>query len=135
MLHLAQVIKSHCVNELELQQLACETQRNCWQKESGKFYPETLEEFNEGSLVLVEVDENQQIVKIESAKDWIVNIVLQSFNESRLTAEFIEQEEARIEQWRQQMTTKNLELTRRQLEIETQREQIQAIEESLAKSL
>ncbi len=134
MLYLAQVIKNPYLSELQLQLLAGETAKNLWEKDSGKLYPETLKGFNEGVLVLVEVDEKQQILRIDSARDWILSILQEFLSEPKLTTEFIQQEEAKIQEWRQEMTTKNLDLTRRQLEIETQREQIQAIEESLAKS-
>jgi chromosome segregation ATPase len=48
-----------------------------------------------------------------------------------ITSEFLHQEEVRIEQWRQEMTAQGLELTRRQLEIETHRDQLQELENSL----
>jgi hypothetical protein len=90
--------------------------------------------FIEGVLVLVEVDENKQILQIDNAKNWMLDIITEFLNEPRLTPEFIQQEEARIEQCRQEITSKNLDLTRRQLELETQREQIQAVESSLSNS-
>lgn len=134
MLYLAQVVKNPYLSELQLQLLAGETAKNLWEKDSRKLYPKKLEGFNEGALVLVEVDEKQQILRIDSARDWILSILQEFLSEPKLTTEFIQQEEAKIQEWRQEMTAKNLDLTRRQLEIETQREQIQAIEESLAKS-
>jgi len=114
-----------------------ETNEHLWQKTSGTLYienRETLQQFNEGVLVLVEVDENKQILQIDNAKNWILDIITEFLNEPRLTSEFIQQEEARIEQGRQELTSKNLDLIRRHLEIETQREQIQAVESSLSNS-
>jgi hypothetical protein len=137
MLYLAQVTKNPYLNELELQLIVKETHEHLWQKTSGTLYMEnreTLQRFNEGVLVLVKLDENKQIVQINSATNWILNIVKEFLSEPRLTPEFIQQEEVRIEQARQEITSKNLDLTRRQLEIETQREQIQAVESSLSKS-
>jgi hypothetical protein len=137
MLYLAQVTKNPYLNELELQLLVMETNEHLWQKTSGTLYMEnreTLQQFNEGVLVLLEVDENKQILQIDNAKNWILDIITEFLNEPRLTSEFIQQEEARIEQGRQELTSKNLDLIRRHLEIETQREQIQAVESSLSNS-
>ena len=137
MLYLAQVTKNPYLNELELQLLVMETNEHLWQKTCGTLYMEnreTLQKFNEGVLVLLEVDENKQILQIDNAKNWMLDIITEFLNEPRLTPEFIQQEEARIEQGRQEITSKNLDLTRRQLELETQREQIQAVESSLSNS-
>jgi hypothetical protein len=137
MLYLAQVTKNPYLNELELQLLVMKTDEHLWQKTSGTLYienRETLQQFNEGVLVLLEVDENKQILQIDNAKNWMLDIITEFLNEPRLTPEFIQQEEARIEQGRQEITSKNLDLTRRQLELETQREQIQAVESSLSNS-
>jgi hypothetical protein len=137
MLYLAQVTKNPYLNELEFQLLVMETNEHIWQKTSGTLYMEnreTLQQFNEGVLVLLEVDENKQILQIDNAKNWILDVVTEFLSETRLTPEFIQQEEARIEQGRQEITSKNLDLIRRHLEIETQREQIQAVESSLSNS-
>ena len=137
MLYLAQVTKNPYLNELELQLLVMETNEHLWQQTSGTLYMEnrqTLESFNEGVLVLVEIDENQQILQINSAINWILDIIKEFLSEPRLTPEFIQQQEERMEKARQEITSKNLDLTRRQLEIETQREQIQAVESSLSNS-
>jgi hypothetical protein len=137
MLYLAQVTKNPYLSELELQLIVKETHEHLWQNTSGTLYienRETLQKFNEGVLVLLEVDENKQILQINSATNWILDIVEEFLSEPKLTPEFIQQEEARIEQARQEITSKNLDLTRRQLEIETQREQIQAVESSLSRS-
>jgi hypothetical protein len=137
MLYLAQVTKNPYLNELELQLLVMETDEHLWQKTSGTLYienRETLQQFNEGVLVLVEVDKNKQILQIDNAKNWMLDIIENFLSEPRLTPEFIQDTEARIEQGRQEITSKNLDLTRRQLELETQREQIQAVESSLSNS-
>ncbi|MEB3122407.1 MAG: hypothetical protein VKL41_14430 [Snowella sp.] len=137
MLYLAQVTNNPYLNGLELQLLVMETNEHLWQNTSGTLYienRETLQKFNEGVLVLVEIDENKQVLQINSATNWILGIIKEFLSEPTLTTEFIQQEEARIEQARQEITSKKLDLTRRQLEIETQREQIQAVESSLSKS-
>lgn len=137
MLYLAQVTNNPYLNGLELQLLVMETNEHLWQNTSGTLYienRETLQKFNEGVLVLVEIDENKQVLQINSATNWILEIIKEFLSEPTLTTEFIQQEEARIEKARQEITSKKLDLTRRQLEIETQREQIQAVESSLSKS-
>jgi polyhydroxyalkanoate synthesis regulator phasin len=89
----------------------------------------------EGNLVLVKLTEDQQIVTIENAKDWVIGLVKEYLSYPTLTPEWVEKEKARIEQGRQEITAKSLDLTRRQLELETQREQIQALENQLKKNL
>lgn len=136
MLYLAQVTQNPFLSESHLQVLACETSEKLWKKDSGTLSVESIDQLqglNEGVLVLVQVDEKQRILSIKSATDWILGIVQKFLSQPMLTPEIIQQEEARIEQWRQEIATKSLDLTRKQLEIETQREQIQAIEASLAK--
>lgn len=137
MLYLAQVTQNPFLRERHLQVLAYETSDKLWKKNSGTLHVESaaqLQGFNEGVLVLVEVDEKQRIENIKSATDWVLEIVQKFLSQPMLTPEVIAKEEARIEQWRQEIAAKSLDLTRKQLEIETQREQIQAIEASLAKT-
>jgi hypothetical protein len=96
MLYLAQVTKNPYLNELELQLLVMKTDEHLWQKTSGTLYMEnreTLQKFNEGILVLLEVDENKQILQIDNAKNWILDIIENFLSEPRLTPEFIQQEE------------------------------------------
>ncbi|MEB3311205.1 MAG: hypothetical protein VKJ02_13335 [Snowella sp.] len=137
MLYLAQVTHNPFLSEFHLQILAYETSEKLWKKESGTLYIESAEQLqglNEGVLVLVEMDNKQRILSVKSATDWVLDIVQKFLSDPILTPEIIQQEEARIEQWRQEIAAKSLDLTRKQLEIETQREQIQAIEASFAKA-
>jgi hypothetical protein len=89
MLYLAQVTKNPYLNELELQLLVMKTDEHLWQKTSGTLYMEnreTLQKFNEGILVLLEVDENKQILQIDNAKNWILDItaLLTTVRDSRI---------------------------------------------------
>jgi hypothetical protein len=85
----------------------------------------------EGLLLLVELDEDRQAIAIENAKDWVVNLIIEHLSKTSISPEFVRQEQQRIEQWRQEIAAQSLDLTRRYLEIETQREQIEELEASL----
>jgi small-conductance mechanosensitive channel len=132
MLYLAQVCKNRSSGQIELQLLAHQQSACAWQligEESLPLAPE--ENLSEGLLVLVEVEPNQKIRCLEPAKEWILSLISKYLVEGAITPEYVRQEEARIEQWRQEMTAQSLELTRRQLEVETHRDQLQELENSL----
>lgn len=132
MLYLAQVNKNLTSGAIELQVLARQRSENCWEIDTLEVLPIGQENnLNEDSLVLVELDENWQIIDIKNAKDWVINLLQQYLSVSSITPEFVREEQARIEEWRQEITAQSLDLTRRYLEVETQREQIQELEASL----
>ncbi|AFY79114.1 hypothetical protein Ple7327_3968 [Pleurocapsa sp. PCC 7327] len=132
MLYLAQVTKNLASGTIELQLLAYQKSDSIWGISSAEIIPIGGENsLSEGLLVLVELDERGQIIELKNAKDWIVGLIQQYMSCSSITPEFVRQEQARIEQWRQEITAQSLELTRRYLEVETQREQIQELEASL----
>lgn len=132
MLHLAQVNKNTISGEIELQLLACQKTDKIWELTNGislTFNNENC--FPEGVLLLVDLGENKQIIKIEQATDWIINIIQIYLTEMAITPEFVEKERDRVEEWRQEITAQSLDLTRRNLEIETRRQQLQELEASL----
>jgi hypothetical protein len=132
MLHLAQVKRNSTSGEMELQFLAHQKAESSW--ELGNFESLPLETdgfWSEGVLVLVECGDNQQIVKIKEAKDWILSIVQQHLTKNALDPQFVLAEQSKVEQWRQEITSQSLELNRRSLEIETRREQLQELEQLL----
>ncbi|ACK72598.1 hypothetical protein PCC7424_4228 [Gloeothece citriformis PCC 7424] len=134
MLHLAQVCKNPISGEVELQLLAHKTSDQSWEVSniSSVTYPLNNQEFStEGLLVLVELTETQKILKIELAKDWILSLIEKYLIANTITPEWVEQEQERVEQWRQEITAKSLDLNRRHLEIETRRDQLQELEISL----
>ncbi|MGH7998455.1 MAG: hypothetical protein ACREPR_03260 [Brasilonema sp.] len=132
MLHLAQVAKNPTSGNLELQLLAFQKAESTWSISNSDSLPLDAEHFLlEGLLVLVELGENRQILKIQEAKDWVVGLIQQYLTSGAITPEFIQSEQARVEQWRQEITVQNLELTRRFLEIETRRDQLQELETNL----
>ena len=53
------------------------------------------------------------------------------FDKGVITEAFIKKEQEKIETWRQEITAQSQDLTRRQLEIETRREQLEELEQKL----
>ncbi len=71
-----------------------------------------------------------QDAKIEDATDWLLDVI-GKFLKTGVTAEFLQAETARAEQWRQALTLQSQELGRRTLELEARMGQIQELEEKL----
>ncbi|MGK7933653.1 MAG: hypothetical protein AB4041_19780 [Microcystaceae cyanobacterium] len=134
MLYLAYVQKKSDSGETKLCLLAYQKADQLWQMVTSEIVNcHEIDVGEVGNLVLVKLTENQQVVTVENAKEWVVGLVKEYLSYPSLTPEWIEKEQARIEQGRQEITAKSLDLTRRQLELETQREQIQALENQLKK--
>jgi hypothetical protein len=134
MLHLAQVQRNQSSGEMELQLLARQVSDHCWEIVENKFSPLQKEHnFVEDILVLVKFDLEMRIVEIKHAKAWTIDLIERYLTESSITPEFVDREQMKVEEWRQELTTKSLDLTRQQLEIETRREQLQELETSLQK--
>ena len=131
MLNLAQVTKQLASGQLELQVIASQRADESWEVVDSDALPipENMV-LAEGVLVLLERASDQRISSIKPVKDWILEILkihLGRDNSSQLVAA----EKLKIEKWRQEMTVQNLELNRRFLEIETRREQLQELEQTL----
>lgn len=131
MLHLAQVQRNPTSGEIGLRLLAYQKGDRFWGLGNSKFLPLEEDGLSEGLLILVELSENFNIIEMENAKDWIVNLVQQHLTKEAMTSEFIEAEQARLEQWRQELTSQSQDLTRLRLEMETRREQLQELEANL----
>lgn len=132
MLHLAQVSKNMLSEELELQLLAYQKTEFEWQFCEDKYLDLSQEtKLNEGVLILVEINDEGKIIRFREAKDWLLNIMRQYLTNAQITPDFINQEQTRIEKWRQELTAQSQDLTRIRLEIETRREELQQLEESL----
>lgn len=132
MLHLAQVKKNPTSGKMELQLLAQQQAENTWTVGNSEVLScNTDYSVTEGMLVLLELDNNQQIVNLKEAKDWVINLVQQYLTQDAITTEFVQEEKARVEQWRQEITAQSLDLTRRHLEIEARRDQLQDLEATL----
>jgi hypothetical protein len=132
MLYLAQVQKNITSGGMELQCLARQTSPQTWESSKVEVLPvEDSSAFNEGVLVLVECTGDREIVSIKEAKDWILNFLQQHSTQIKANSSLLEEEQAIIERWRQEITSQSLELNRRALEVETHREQLQELEQAL----
>lgn len=132
MLYLAQVKKNLISGDKELQLLAQKKSNDIWSMCNCKTRPLDQENLlSEGLLVMVDLDENNQILSIKEAKEWVLHLVDQYLSDNTITPEFVQKEQERIEKWRQELSSQSQDLTRRSLEIETRREQLQELEENL----
>ncbi|AFZ34939.1 hypothetical protein Sta7437_1372 [Stanieria cyanosphaera PCC 7437] len=132
MLHLAQIQKNPTSGEMELQFLAHQYSEKIWEVDEPYVVPLTEKlSLGEGVLVLVEYGEEKQIISISTATDWVLNLVKQYLHKNSINSQFLAAEQEKIEQWRQEITAQSLELNRRFLEIETRREQLQELEQTL----
>ena len=134
MLNLAQVQKNSTSNDLELQILAYQIDDGVWKFDNSTvLHPADTASLAEGTLVLLERSSDNRINNIQPAKDWILSLLQKHFKQGQIDHQLVAAEQSKIEQWRQEITVQNLELNRRFLEIETRREQLQELEQSLKK--
>ena len=132
MLYLAQVETKPDSGEMQLQVLARQESEYVWSVDNSETLILTKESsLCEGVLVLVEMSQDRQIISIQDAKEWVLSILQQYLTKNAINPQFIEAEQRKVEQWRQEITAQNLELNRRALEIETRREQLQELEQEL----
>ncbi len=132
MLYLAQVEINPDLGEIQLQVLARQESEYVWEVDNSETLLLTKESsLCAGVLVLVEIGQDQQIISIQEAKDWILSILQQHLTKNAINPQFIKTEQSKVESWRQEITAQNLELNRRALEIETRREQLQELEQEL----
>jgi chromosome segregation ATPase len=132
MLYLAQVEINSSSGATQLQVLARQESEYVWEVDNSETLLLTKQSsLCSGVLVLVETDQNQQIISIQDAKEWVLSILQQHLTKNAINPQFIETEQSKVEKWRQEITAQNLELNRRALEIETRREQLQELEQEL----
>lgn len=131
MLYLAQVQKQKLPEQLELRLLAYQQTIYKWEvDEQEKIVSVTKEtSLQEGILVLIELSPKGELLSIQDATSWVLDLVT-TYLTSGVTPAFLKAEADRSEQWRQSLTLQNQDLSRRSLEVEARREQIQALEES-----
>ena len=135
MLYLAQVQKKEISGEISLQLLACQNSDETW----AMLFEETVltlppdcyqNVLNEGMLILADVGENSQVLNIQSATNWVLELV-KKYLTTGFTPDFLQQEADKAEEWRQSLTLQSQELSRRLIEVEARREQIQTLEAKL----
>ena len=130
--YLAKVQKKAFLGGAELTLLAVQRSDTVWERLAKERLIETprLLAFPEGSLVLVEVDGENQVVAVEDAIPWVLTLVEQYLTYG-ITPAALEQEIERAERWRQSLTLKSQEVDRRALETAARRDEIQELERNL----
>ena len=131
MLYLAQVQKQKLSGQVELHLLAHQQTTYKWEVDEQEKLISVAEAiaFPEGVLVLIELSPQGEMLSLQDATNWVLDLV-KTYLTSGVTPEFLKAETERSEQWRQSLTLQNQDLSRRSLEVEARREQIQALEES-----
>jgi chromosome segregation ATPase len=110
----------------ELKLLACQRTDQNWSTVSEEVISgEDASKLNDGALVLVELNPNRQVQRIQEAGRPLVNI-LQNF--SRQVEKF-KLKEDEIDQWKQSLTFQAQELNRREMDMEARLEQLQQMED------
>ncbi|MEH2455679.1 pilus motility taxis protein HmpF [Nostoc sp.] len=112
----------------ELKLLACQRTDQNWSTVSEEVIAaEDASKLNDGALVIVELNPNRQVQRIQEAGRPLVNI-LQNF--SRQLEKF-KLKEDEIDQWKQSLTFQAQELNRREMDMEVRSEQLQQLEDEL----
>ncbi len=144
MLYLAQVQNQEFFGEPTLQLLACQNADDTWAILAEKkvltlptdcgielnIFPTNV--LNEGVLVLADIGENGEVLKMREAKNWVLELV-EKYLTTAITPDFLQEEAEKAEKWRQSLTLQSQELSRRLIEVEARREQIQTLETKLQK--
>lgn len=138
MLHLAQVEEQPDSGKRGLRLLARQVAEHAWEvlpNDAGRsgenfLLAEAATSLNHGNLVLVQVSEDRQITETRPATDWVMEFV-ETYLIYGVTPDFLKQESERVEGWRQELTLKSQELTRRTMETEARRDRIQTLEQDL----
>lgn len=131
MLYLAEVQKQKSgfmggAGKAEIKLLAFQRADQSWNPVQGEevIPAEEASNMHSGTLVLVDLNANRQVQRLQEAGRPLVGI-LQNF--SRLLDKFKRQEEE-IEQWKQSLTYQSQEMNRRNMEMEARLEQLQQME-------
>lgn len=142
MLYLAQVQNHHILGEASLQLLACQNADDTWAILAEKSVLTLATYFarksdnsaanllNEGVLVLADIGGNGEILQVRSAANWVLELV-DKYLTTGLTPDFLQEEAQKAEEWRQSLSLQTQELSRRLIEVEARREQIQTLEAKL----
>jgi DNA repair ATPase RecN len=110
----------------ELKLLACQRIDESWSTVSEEVLPaEEASKFSDGVLVLVEMNPNRKVQRIQEAGRPLVNI-LQNFSRQLQKFKLLEEE---INQWKQSLTFQAQEFNRREMDMEERLEQLQQMED------
>ena len=142
MLYLAQVQSQEVLGDRTLQLLACQNADDTWAilaEQSiltlSRDCVQNLKNFlvnalNEGVLVLADIGENGEVLNMRSANNWVLELVEKHLT-TGITPDFLQLEAEKAENWRQSLTLESQALSRRLIEVEARREQIQNLEAKL----
>ncbi|NJN61381.1 MAG: hypothetical protein HC795_07475 [Coleofasciculaceae cyanobacterium RL_1_1] len=131
MLHLVQVVKKGLLGKSVVRLLARERTDESWTLvQDGETLEIEAGNYGEGVLLVLDLNAKKQVVNLSDARDWVLKLVTQYLGQG-ITPDFLKREADRAEQWRQSLTLQSQDLARRTVELETRREQIQALEEKL----
>lgn len=131
MLHLVQVVKKGLLGKSVVRLLARERTDESWTLvQDGETLEVEAGNYAEGVLLVLDLNAKKQVVNLSDARDWVLKLVTQYLGQG-ITPDFLKREADRAEQWRQSLTLQSQDLARRTVELETRREQIQALEEKL----
>lgn len=136
MLYLAQVHQEESSQTSELKLLAVQETGGAWAVLSGEVLlpPEQALQVQPCQLVLADLSPENDVLQVQDAKDWVVEIVQQHLVATAMPP-FVQDEVQRAERWRQSLTLQSQELDRRALEMEARREQVQELEDNLKQEL
>jgi len=136
MLYLAQVQKQGSTGEPKLRLIAQQDSGYTWAliPQAEVISAKQAEEWSEGLLVLVDLAPDYQILTIKDATDWVLDLV-KVYLKSGITPDLLLEEQQRLEQGLQSLTLEKLELSRRLLELEARREEIQELEAKLQQQM
>ncbi|MFB2893131.1 hypothetical protein ACE1CI_09485 [Aerosakkonemataceae cyanobacterium BLCC-F50] len=138
MLHFAQVQKEAIKDQTKLRLLARQESGYTWALiEEAEVIPIPAAEtdrWSNGLLVLVELSPTRQVLSIKDATDWVLDLV-KNYLTSEITIDFLQQEKERVEEGLQTLTLEKLDLSRRLLEVEARREEIQELEAKLQQQM
>ncbi len=136
MLHLAQVQKQGSSGEPKLRLIARQESAYTWalMDETEAIAIAEADLGGEGCLVLVELSPSREILSIQAATDWVIDLV-KNYLAVGITPAFLEKERERIEQGLQSVTVERQDLARRTIELEARRDEIQELEVKLQKQI
>ena len=116
----------------QLQLLAANVAESVWEPITPCRVISTYKDipFNEQVLVLVELVDEETVIAVQDATDWVMGFVSEYLTQG-LTPTGLKEEVERAEQWRQSLTLQSQEVRRRALETAARRDEIQNLEKRL----
>ncbi|MFM9268437.1 hypothetical protein [Tychonema sp. BBK16] len=144
MLYLAQVQNQEFFGEPILQLLACQNADDTWAVLAEpsvltlsrdcvqNLNDSVVNSLNEGVLVLIDIGKNDEVFNMREAKNWVLEL-LEKYLTTPITLDFLQEEAEKAEKWRQSLTLQSQELSRRLIEVEARRAQIQTLETKIQK--